>query len=402
MASIRILFLLGALCVTSTWAAPGDTAVQQAQRAFETRKLVELEHAARNVPAGHVLFPYVEYWRLTLSSGPGDSRIADFLARYPGSRMAESLRGDWLKSLGARQAWAMYLAEYPRLNRPDYAHQCYAHRAEWAQGNRAAQREAVSLWFSGRDMPSACTPLFEQLIEAGLIREDDIWSRLRLALEAGNPGVARIVANALPDAQRPDSALFDLASRDPSRVLNARDTLDPGRRGDRELALYVLDLLAKRDSSEAERALRKWEPHFSEEEQRIAWARLATWAARRHEAIALSWFQRAGKAATNDFQREWWVRAALRARDWQTVRHTIESMDKSVQTQAVWRYWLARALQAAGRRSAANAIFLPLSGEHHYYGQLAQEELGPVAQAPSINVKAGGNEVDAVARLPGS
>jgi len=66
--------------------------------------------------------------------------------------------------------------------------------AEWAQGNRTRLREAVALWFTGRDMPSACTPMFKQLIEQGLLREEDIWLRVRLALEAGNPNVARVVA----------------------------------------------------------------------------------------------------------------------------------------------------------------------------------------------------------------
>ncbi len=81
-------------------AAPGDAAVLQAQQAFAARKLANLERAARKVPADHVLSPYVEYWRLTLANAVEDARIADFLARYPGSRLAEMLRADWLKSLG--------------------------------------------------------------------------------------------------------------------------------------------------------------------------------------------------------------------------------------------------------------------------------------------------------------
>jgi soluble lytic murein transglycosylase len=394
-------FVLGALTVASAWAAPGDAAVRQAQQAFEARRPGNLEQAARNVPSDHVLSPYIEYWRLMLTNGADDARIADFLARYPGSRMAESLRADWLKSLGAREAWPLYVTEYPRLVKPDAAHQCYAHRAEWAQGNRTRLREAVALWFTGRDMPSACTPLFEQLIEQGLVREEDIWLRVRLALAAGNPNVARIVANALPASQRPAPAMIDQALRDPARLLGSGNPLDFSRRGDREVALYALDLLAKRSSEEAERALRKWATQFSPEELRLAWARLATWAARRHEATALSWFQQAGVAAVNDFQREWWVRAALRASDWQAVRRVIDSMGEAVQSQPAWRYWRARALQAVGQRTAANAIFLDLSREHHYYGQLAQEELGPVAQAPVINIKAGGDDVAAIARQPG-
>jgi len=396
-----VFFLLGVLSATPVSAAPGDAAVLQAQQAFAARKPANLDRAAREVPADHVLTPYIEYWRLMLTNGADDARIADFLARYPGSRMAESLRADWLKSLGAREAWPLYVAEFPRLVKPDAAHQCYARRAEWTQGNRTRLREAVALWFTGRDMPSACTPMFEQLIEQGLLREEDIWLRVRLALEAANPNVARIVANALPAPQRPESTMIDQALRDPARLLNAGNTLDFSRRGDREVALYALDLLARRSSEEAERALRKWAPQFSAEEVRVAWARLATWAARRHEARALSWFQQAGMATVNDFQREWWARAALRASDWQEVRRATDSMGEAVQSQPVWRYWRARALQAAGQRVPANAIFLDLSREHHYYGQLAQEELGPVAQAPVINIKVGGDDIAAIARQPG-
>jgi soluble lytic murein transglycosylase len=393
-----VLFVLGALAAAPVWAAPGDTAVLRAQQAFAARKLVTLERAARDVPADHVLSPYVEYWRLMLSSRTEDARIADFLARHPGSRMAEMLRADWLKSLGVREAWPAYLAEYPRLVRPDAAHQCYAYRAEWALGDRSHQREAVALWFTGRDMPSACSPLFMQLTEAGLIREEDVWRRLRLALEAGNPNVARAVANALPEAQRPAAALLDQASRDPARLLGG-SRLDPGQRGDREIALYALDQLARRDTGQAGQALLRRAAQFSPEELGRAWAHLATWAARRHEPQALAWFQRA--AASNDFQREWWARAALRAGDWQAVQRAIDGMGEATREQPVWRYWRARALQASGRRVAANPLFLALSREHHYYGQLAQEELGPVVQAPAINIKMGGDDIAAIARHPG-
>ncbi len=393
-------FLLGMLPVATGWAASGDAAVQQAQQAHAARNLANLERAARNVPDDHVLLPYVEYWRLVLASRNDDARITDFLSRYPGSRLAEMLRADWLKSLGAREAWSLYLIEYPRLVKPEPAHQCYAYRAERSQGNPGRQREAVSMWFTGRDMPSACTPLFSQLIESGLINQEDIWRRFRLALDAGNPGVAKSVANIMAAADRPQAARLDQAMSDPARLLGG-GSLDMSQRGDREIALYALDQLAKRNSSDAEQALRKRLSQFSPSEAGTAWARLATWAARRHEPLALSWFQQAGVVAVNDTQREWWARAALRAGDWPAVQRVINSMTDSTLTQPVWRYWRARALQAAGQRLAANAIFLTLSREHHYYGQLAQEELGPVAQAPTINIKMGGDDLAAIGRDPG-
>jgi len=133
MLRIIVFLLLGAFIVTAAWAAPGDAAVKQAQQAYAARKLADLERAARKIPSDHVLAPYVEYWRLTLDSRTEDARIADFLARYPGSRLAEVLRTDWLKSLGAREAWPAFLAEYPRLVKPDAALPCYAYRGEWAR-----------------------------------------------------------------------------------------------------------------------------------------------------------------------------------------------------------------------------------------------------------------------------
>ena len=395
------LVLLWMVSVSPVAAAPGDAAFMQARQAFVAHKAADFERAASGVPTDHVLMSYVEYWRLMLSSRNDDARIADFLARYPGSHMAELLRADWLKTLGARADWSLYLAEYPRLVKPDAAHQCYAYRAEWAQGNLVHQRDAVSMWFTGRDMPSTCGLLFTQLIEAGLIGEEDIWRRMRLALEAGNPNVARVVASALPEAQRPAAALFDQAARDPARLLNADGKLDFGQRGDREIALYALDQLAKGSSSLAEQALRKRAQQFSADELRTAWARLATWAARRHEAVALNWFQQAGDVAVNDFQREWWARAALREGDWQTTQRVIDSMSDATRAQPVWLYWRARALQANGQRLAATPLFLALSREHHYYGQLAQEELGPVMQAPQINIKTGSDDLAAMARQPG-
>ncbi len=392
-------FLLIAASATA-WAARGDAAVEQAQQAYAARKLAPLERAASKVPDDHVLAPYVEYWRLMLDSRTEDARITRFLARYPGSRLAESLRADWLKSLGAREAWQTYLAEYRRLAQPDVTLQCYAYRAEWALGDRVHEREAISLWFTGRDMPSACMPLFNELMQAGLIGPEDVWRRFRLALEAGYLGVAKAVSNALPEAQRPAPALLDQAARDPARVLDA-NVLDPERRADREVVLYALDQLARRDSTQAEQALRIWAPRLNPLEAHAAWGRLAVWAARRHEAVALDWFRRAGRMGLNDFQREWQARAALRAGDWKSVRGAIESMGDATREQRVWRYWLARALEAGGEERAANAIFLDLSREHDYYSQLAQEELGPVVQAPDINIKVGGGDIAAVAREPG-
>ncbi|MCU0809569.1 MAG: lytic transglycosylase domain-containing protein [Thiobacillaceae bacterium] len=401
MVRIVWLVLIGFLWGAQAAAAPGDTAVQQAQQAFAERKPASFEKAARAVPSDHVLKPYIEYWQLMLDlPRAGDDRVANFLAANPGSWLAERLRGEWLKMLGTRGAWPAYMAEYPRLVRPDVAHQCYAYRAEFALGNRARLREAVGLWFSGRDQPSACNPLFEELIGAGLIGNEDVWRRFRLALQAGNPGVAKALVASLPQEQRPALALIDRAQKEAARLLDSGG-LDLAQRGQREIAIYAVEQIARSNSAAAELALRKLLPGLTGEEQRNAWARVAVWAARRHEPAALDWFRQAGTVALNDAQREWWARAALRAGDWRTVLEVIDSMGEASRTQPTWRYWRGRALKQAGQGTAATAIFLELSRQHNYYGQLAQEELGAVMQVPAAAVKVGDVEVEAITRHPG-
>lgn len=401
MIRIVLFVLIGFLSGTQAAAAPGDTAVQQAQQAFVARKAANFEKAARAVPSDHVLKPYVEYWQLMLDlPRAGDDRIADFLAANSGSRLAETLRGEWLKTLGSRAAWPAYLAEYPRLSRPDLAHQCFAYRAEFALGNRSRLREAVGLWFSGRDQPSACDPLFAELISAGLINSEDVWRRFRMALDAGNPGVAKALVASVPQKQRPALALIDRAQKEAARLLDS-GSLDLAQRGHREIALYAVEQIARSNSEAAELALRKLLPGLAGEEQRNAWARIAVWAARRHEPVALDWFRQAGTDALNDAQREWWARAALRASDWRTVLSVIDSMGEASRTQPTWRYWRGRALKQAGQGAAATAIFLELSRQHDYYGQLAQEELGAVMQVPAAAVKVGDVEVEAITRHPG-
>ena len=397
-----VLFVL----VAQFWAvpvaaAPGDAAVQQAQRAFAARKAADLQKAARAVPADHVLRAYVDYWQLVLELPRApDGRVADFLATHSGTRLAESLRGEWLKGLGARSAWPAYLAEYPRLVRPDTAHECLARRAELAVGDRSRLREAVALWFSGRDLPSACDPLFVELREAGLINAEDVWRRFRLALEAGNPGVAKTIVAALPAEQRPALILIDRARSDPQRLLDA-DSLDLAQRGHREIAIHALERIARSDSVRAETALRSLLPALGPEEQRAAWGHLATWAARRHEDVALEWFRLAGAAALNDAQREWWARAGLRAGDWRDVLLAVDSMAEDTRQSPTWRYWRARALKATGQGGLATPMFLVLSRQHDYYGQLASEELGAVVQMPAATVKVGDAAVEAIGRNPG-
>lgn len=370
-----------------------------AREAWSKGDMRRFEQDAAKVPGNFALRPYIEYWKVARRLAE-DSRVADFLSTYPDSWLAERLRNEWLKELGRRENWAAYLAEFPRLARPEMTHLCFARRAELASGNRNALGAAISLWFTGSDMPSACAPLFASLLSQGLLTEEDIWKRLRLTFESGNPGVAKSLLNSLPQEKRPAPAWIDRAYQEPAKYL-ADASIDWSSRAQREVAIFALSRLAKTDSVAAARVLEPVLPMLTEPDRQYAWGLLAVEAARLHEPQALPWFQKAGGSELSEFRREWWARAALRGGDWRTVLWAISGMSEANRSQPVWQYWQARALKALGQVQAANRIFAPLSREPQYYGLLSGEELGEVMGERAINIKVSGEEVAAISRDAG-
>lgn len=395
---VKSLFLLSALAGAPAWADAGKDFLA-AREAWAKGDMRRFEQVAAKIPDGYVLRPYIEYWQVARQLDD-DSGVADFLAGHSGTWLADRLRGAWLKELGRREAWPAYLAEFPRLARPEVTHLCYARRAELAAGDRTSLAQAIGLWFTGKDMPSACTPLFAWLQAEGLISEEDVWKRLRLAFEAGNAAVAKSLLAAIPEPRRPAAAWVDRAYSEPAKYLSA-DAPDWGSRARREVAFFALSRLAKADSVAAARILEPALPQLGEADRQYAWGLLAIEAARRHEPQALPWFRKAGGIGLSEPQREWWARAGLRSGDWRAVLSAISGMGEENRSQPVWRYWQGRALKALGQGPAANRIFAPLSREHQYYGLLAREELGEIMSALTVSIKVSGEEIDAARRDAG-
>ncbi|MHB1174244.1 MAG: transglycosylase SLT domain-containing protein [Sulfuriferula sp.] len=377
--------------------ANDDADFLAAREAFRTGKTQLLPGYVERLK-GSILLPYVQYWEL--SSRLKDAspyEIRDFMARNTDSVLSDKLRGDWLQLLGKNQDWNTFLTEYPLLVKSDLGLQCYAIRGRIAQGEMLAQKDGVALWFTGRDLPEACTPLFENLVAAQLISTDDIWQRFRLALGSGNQSVAKVVLGYLPK-QQSNARLVDAVASNPERMLG-KSALDLDSRYGRELTIYAIERLARKD---ARNAVSPWEAiraDFSASDQRYVWGQLGLYAARQHLPEALGWFDRAGVDGMNDELLAWKVREALRLGNWDVVQATILQMSDSERGESAWRYWLARAYKVHNKLYQANTLLAPLSREHDFYGLLAEEELGTSLGERTINFKVGGDEVAAMGRV---
>lgn len=391
-----------ALALPGAHAAGRDDDFLVAREAFRSGDSARLNAAMKRLE-GHPLAPYLAYYQLqTRLRDASAGEVRGFIATNADSPLSERLRIDWLKVLGRQQNWALFLAEYPLLASNDDAEvACYALQAGLSQGDAAAAQEARRKWLSsGGELPQACRPVFDALADSGALTMPDVWARIRLALEQGNLGTARLAAEYLPDTQRRGFRDLDRAADNPQQFL-ASAALDTQTQAGRELAMFAVYRLARNQPSAALPWWNQLRARFSPDEQAYVWGQMALHAARRHEPQALSWFREAGDAPLNELQQAWRVRAALRAQDWREVLASIDAMPEGQKNQGAWRYWKARALLTQGKVGQANALLAPLSREHNFYGQLATEELGEVVSNPPATYTPGEDEIAVAKALPG-
>ena len=399
-----IFFCIGLIALQLIFAparaAPDDDFLA-ARDAFNARNSARLDQLALKLQS-HLLAPLVQYWQLTLNiDSAAPDEIQNFLARNSDSYVSDRLRIDWLKSLGRQKRWDLFQAQYPQLVNEDNEVTCYQWQARLDKlpADHSTYKEAKQLWFSGSDLPASCNALFEHLVDEKLLSVDDIFARLRLALEAGNIGVARYITQYLSNVQQAGLKPLESVAENPARFLD-KNTPDTAQRGARELTLFAVHRLARTDP---DNAISHWKPikaRFAAEDQAYIAGQIAYQLARRHGADALNWYALAKGAAMSDLQLAWQARAAMRAQNWASLLTAIDAMSEAEQRRIDWRYWKARAFKAMGKPVAANEILVQLARETNFYAQLASEEIGPVIGPTPVVYKPSDAEMNATTANP--
>jgi len=376
-------------------AASGDDDFLAMRDAFRVKDKGKLERYAQRLK-GHVLEPYAAYWQLRAQLDDAEPQtVRAFLAEYKDTFVAERMRADWLRRLGKEQQWSLFEAERAALIEDDMEIICYGLQAR-ARTDASAVREARSLWFTDKDTPSSCTPLFAALASSGQLSVQDVWARVRAALAAGQVGVAGRAGEYLPAGQALNAKLLSAVAQNPAAHL-ARP-FDAASRTARETTMFAAYRLARSSPQQAAMHWANMESRFTEEERAFVWGHIGLQGALKHDPQALSWYAKAGDMS--DYQLEWKARAALRAGDWKTLIAAVDVMVKENQD-APWRYWKARALKATGREAEALVLLKPLSQEYSFYGQLALEDLGGKVVAPPPGHTSSAAEVQAMSQHPG-
>ena len=391
--------LLGAMALAIALNGAGTAGAAQeddflaARDAYRVGDLRRVDFYASRL-RGYVLEPYVAFWQLRLRLDElSASDVRTFVSTYSDAPVSRSLLGDWLKLLGRTQQWQVFDANYALYSGDDPEILCYGIQSR-GRTQPDAMLEARSLWFVAKELPDGCTTPISMLMQSGKITTEDVWARVRIALEAGQVTMAQRAAVYLPPAQQPDVRALGVIFSNPAGYLARVDQLDLKTRGAREAVMFATARLGRSSPQQAAAHWLRLEPRFSSEERGYVWGQLAQSAALRHDPEALSWFGRAHDLS--DSQLGWKVRAALRQRNWREVLTTIDAMTSRERSLSVWQYWRARALKSMGRNDEAIAILKPISREYSFYGQLALEELGEGIATPATGFRPAPEDIAAM------
>lgn len=370
------LFLLTACAAAGARDLPSDSHILAAREALRTGDQQTLERLAAQHDPRHPLDHYVEYWlllnRLARPEPPPHEELAAWIAAFPDTVPATRLRAQWLRRLARDGDWAGYLELFATHDETDEELLCLAWQGRLALGERAVLDEAARAFASATHHHATCNPVFEAVVQAGVVDAETVWWRFRRQINSRRPEDARTTLQWLGVDTRGFSAVLE-------RPADYFDRLPAGfakTRAGQELALAALVRLARSDVPPAHvRFVRRFE-EFTVPQREWMYAVLGHMGALSRLPLAGEWYAAAGQAPLDAAQRAWRVRAALRAEDWAQVERALDGLLASQQTDPEWIYWRARARAAQGDRAGAERLYRQIADGHGYYPMLAAEELG--------------------------
>lgn len=299
-----------------------------------------------------VLSDYSQYQSAIDAAKRGDDAwVQQFLSQASDSAMAENVRNEWLKTLGARGQWDLFRQEFSKLNAAGVAQevQCYA---DLSSGNYSKAAELVRV--TGK-LPAGCTRLVESAAASGRLNTNDAWRRVRGLLSNSQTTDARNLAAALGSP------------------------FEGGAQGATEYSLLSVIGKDARKSASAAATLSDMEPGLSREQRSFAWGVLGHYHAQsQNMPTALSYYGRVSdRKQLTDEQLEWYARAALRLQRWDELASVIQHMPEKLQKDPTWQYWLGRSFAAQGKSSQAKEMYEKAAASgRNFYAVLAGEELG--------------------------
>ena len=352
--NVQRLFPLSLSLITA--AVLSACATQNTPTASKTETVVQPKSTSipsrRADSESKILSDYSQYQSAIDAAKRGDDAwVQQFLSQASDSAMAENVRNEWLKTLGARGQWDLFRQEFSKLNAAGVAQevQCYA---DLSSDNYSKAAELVRV--TGK-LPAGCTRLVESAAASGRLNTNDAWRRVRGLLSNSQTTDARNLAAALGSP------------------------FEGGAQGATEYSLLSVIGKDARKSASAASTLSDMESGLSREQRSFAWGVLGHHHAQsQNMPTALSYYSRVSdRKQLTDEQLEWYARAALRLQRWDELASVIQHMPEKLQKDPTWQYWLGRSFSAQGKSGQAKEMYEKAAASgRNFYAVMAGEELG--------------------------
>ena len=325
-----------------------------------------------------------------------DKGVDAFLQAHANQPVAHGLRREWLASLAQRRRWDWFL---PRsADATDAVLVCERLQGRLATGDTEGLGAAVlARWSLPQKQPAECNEAFAWLRQQNLETAPEAEAKVRAALAADNPRLAREFVADVPVARAPALLQWSDLLEAPKSALTVFLT-HPSLPVEPDALVAGFEKLAHTDSAGALNLLPSLltRPGMTPALQSRVRRAAALGAAYDHDPRALSAFDSLPSETVDGPVEEWRVRAALWAGDYRMALGWIEHMPPSLSSQPRWRYWRARAVEATSGPEAAAPLFGELSELRDYYGYLAADR---VHRRYSLNVRPSTDDPKAQAAL---
>lgn len=321
---------------------------------------------AQDFSPENYLARFMKYWQW--SQNLPQNPDADFLAFIDGdSPLSKRLREKWLYQLAQQKDWQRFSLYYKPSN--DISLQCYWHLALYSQGQMVFAK-VRPLWLTADSQPGACNQLFTLFMKSPNFDEKLIGTRIHLALEKRNLGLALYLLRQYKNPRIHDVEILQAIAQNPLKV----NQLTPGSLHD-AFYLYGLKRLV---SINMPKAISYWQQPLTRKiltpaQQQSFLVHLVIYKSMRNNADTYQWFTKIAPEYYSDLLLDWQIRAALKEQNWARVKKLIAY--SSARQSPCWQYWLARALAALGKTAEATAIYEQLAQLRNYYGFLASWQL---------------------------
>lgn len=383
---IRLLCLC--LLLSPALAAAADVS-QQRTRFQSVWRVAQTGADTSTISAGledYPLYPWLPYERLRRMPDKAPFKaVAAFLKDYGDTLPGHKLRALVLERYGrtGRNAEFLKLYEPAQASVDLRCHAFSARRAQKIAGDDLA--EATALWQALDKDRADCRPVLGWLRAQGWLTAARVHARIEEALRAGQTGLAQVLMNELPKAERAAVSRAILARADAALALNQAGKW-PATAASAQAAGVALQGAARKSAATAEmryQALRGHLP-FSEADRQGIEREIARYGAVERLPQAGAWFERVPQAAFDDNLREWQVRYHLRRLEYPAALAALDGMQPAQAAQARWRYTRGRVLELLDRPQDARVAFAAAASEASFHGFLAADRIqAPYAICPA-------------------